>query len=249
MTPTVHNDTYPAIDPTKANFSGKAVFISGGSKGLGRVMVLSFAKAGASYIAAGARSDMSQLAQEIESAAASANRSPPKFLPLKVDVTNQKSVDDAAAAVEREFGRCDVVVNNAGILGHLGAIADSKPEEWWQVFDVNVRGPYLISRAFLPLLLKGGDKFLVHVTSVGAHLITPTASAYQTSKLALLRLSQFISAEYAEQGVVSFAIHPGNSPTDILGNLEDLDDHLKHGMYHTHGLLPAITLEPDLVQP
>ena len=233
MTPTVHNDTYPAIDPTKANLSGKAVFITGGSKGLGRAMVLSFAKAGASYIAVGARSDMLQLARDVEAAAASANRSPPRFLPLKVDVTNQKSVDDAAAVVDKEFGRCDVVVNNAGILGGFGAIADSNPEEWWQVLDVNIRGPYLISRAFLPLLLKGGDKFLVHIASVGAHLINPTFSAYQTSKLALLRLSEFISAEYAEQGVVSFCIHPGNIATDIVGGPEGLPDHLKPGMYNT----------------
>ena len=233
MTSTVHNDTYPAIDPLKANFSGKAVFITGGSKGLGRAMVLSFAKAGASYIAAGARSDMLQLAQDVAAAAASAHRSPPQFLPLKVDVTNQKSVDDAAAAVMKDFGRCDVVVNNAGVASNYGAVADTDPEEWWQIMNVNVRGAYLVSRAFLPLLLKGGNKSLIHITSVAAHLTNLTMSAYQTSKLALLRLSQLISAECAEQGVVSFCIHPGNCPTDIVGGPESLADDLKPRMDYT----------------
>lgn len=194
-------------------------------------MVLSFAKAGASYIAAGARSDMSQLAKDIAAAAASANRPPPTFLPLKLDVTDQKSVDDAAAAVQREFGRCDVVVNNAGVMGNMSLVTESDPEDWWRTLDVNVRGPYLISRAFLPLLLKGGDKYLIHVASVAAHLRNPTLSAYQTSKAALLNLSKIIDAEYAPQGVTSFCIHPGNSPTDIIGGLESLPEHLKPGMY------------------
>lgn len=196
-------------------------------------MALSFAKAGASYIAVGARSDMSQLAKDVEAAAVSANRSAPKFLPIELDVTEERSIEKAAAEVEKEFGKLDILVNNAGILGQHGLIADSNPEQWWQVLDVNVRGPYLVTRAFLPILLKGQDKFIVNVTSVGAHLVNPTLSAYQVSKLGLLRLSQLIYAEYSAQGVVSFCIHPGNSPTDIMGGPEGVADHLKPGMSDT----------------
>lgn len=198
---------------------------------MGHALVLSFAKAGASYIAVGARSDLSQLARDVESAAVSANRNPPHFLPLKCDVTEQKSVDDAAAAVEKEFGKCDVVVNNAGVMSGHGAVADSDPEGWWKTLDVNLRGPYLISRAFLPLLLKSDQstRFLIHVTSVGALLLTPGISAYQTSKLALYKLSQHIDAEYSEKGVVSFCIHPGNILTDMVGGRDGLRADLKPG--------------------
>lgn len=230
VTTTVHSDSYSAIDPTKVDFTGKSVFITGGSKGLGHAMVLSFAKAGASNIAAAARSDMSQVAKDVEAAALSAGRSPPRFLGLRLDVTNQAEVEDAAKAVEREFGGCDVVVNNAGIMMALEPLADSDPEIWWKVYDVNVRGAYLVSRAFLPLLLKsGGDggKYMIQVSSVGAHLLTPTGSAYQASKLTQLRMSQFIDAENADKGVISFSIHPGNSPTDIMGGKENLPDIMK----------------------
>lgn len=195
-------------------------------------MALSFAKAGASYIAVGARSNMSQLAKDVEAAAVSANRNAPKFLPIKLDVTNEQSVKEAAAEVEEEFGKLDILVNNAGILGEFGLITESNPEEWWQVLDVNVRGPYLVTRAFLPVLLKGEEKYIINVTSVGAHLVNPALSAYQVSKLGLLRLSQLINAEYVPQGVVSFCIHPGNCPTDIMGGPEGLPDHLKPGMDH-----------------
>ncbi|KAK2749373.1 Potassium channel [Myotisia sp. PD_48] len=237
VTSIVHNDTYPTINPAKLDLAGKAVFISGGSKGLGRAIVLSFATAGASYIAVGARSDVSSLEVEIHSAAKSAHRAAPKFLPLKLDITDQKSVDEAAVAVEKEFGKCDIVVSNAGILAAMGKIADSDPQEWWNVFEVNVRGSYLISRAFLPLLTKSdGPKYFVQISSVGAHLIGPRLSAYQTSKLAVLRLSQFIDAEYSDQGVISFAVHPGNMPTDMVGGSNGVPDHLKHIFIDTPAL-------------
>ncbi|KAF6222871.1 hypothetical protein HO133_000922 [Letharia lupina] len=224
----VHNDTYPAIDPTKADLSGKVVFISGGSRGLGRAMALAFAKAGASSIAVGARSDLSSLANDIRLAAVSANRGPPKFLPVQLDVTDRQSVEQAASTVEREFGHCDVVVSNAGILGKFGLVVDSDPDEWRRVLDVNLYGPYLISRSFLPLLLKaGGPKYLIHVTSVAAHLVNPMLSAYQTSKVGVMRFAQLLNAEYAAEGVICFSIHPGNCPTDIMGGPENLNEQEK----------------------
>ncbi|KAK4697078.1 hypothetical protein P7C71_g945, partial [Lecanoromycetidae sp. Uapishka_2] len=168
-----------------------------------------------------------ELVKDIEAAAVSAGRSAPSFLPIKMDVSNEQSVKDSAARVEKDFGKVDILVNNAGILGKFGLIAESNAEEWWQVMDVNVRGPYLITRAFIPLLLKGEDKFIINVTSVAAHLNNPALSAYQVSKLGLLRLSQLINTEYSPQGVTSFCIHPGNSPTDIMGDPSELADHLK----------------------
>lgn len=204
-------------------------------------MILSFAKAGASFIAAGARSDMSQLAKDVEAAALSANRPTPTFLPVKMDVTDRKSVEDAAAEIEKAFGKLDIVINNAGILGKFGLITDSNPDEWWQVLDVNIRGPYLVSRSFLPLLLKGEDKYLINVASVAAHLLNPTLSAYQVSKMGLVKLTQLINAEYSGQGVISFAVHPGNSPTDIMGGPEGLTDHEKTSKFMFYRLKQILT--------
>jgi NAD(P)-dependent dehydrogenase (short-subunit alcohol dehydrogenase family) len=198
------------------------------------------ARAGASYLAVGARSDLSRVAKDAEVAALSANRAAPKFLPINLDIADPKSVEDAAAAVEKAFGRCDIVVNNAGIIGDFALIGDSNPDAWWRVLEVNLRGPYLVSRAFLPLLLKTGDAYVVNISSVGAHLVGPRLSAYQTSKLSLLRFSEFLNAEYAGKGVISFAIHPGNIPTDIMGGPEGVPDNLKQGPYYPSRV-------PDLV--
>ena len=218
-TKTLHSDTYQAIDSSNANLDGKNVFICGASKGIGRSITLSFAKAGASCIAIGARSDQAALEKDIKDAATAAKKTPPRVLQIKLDVTDQKSVESSAANIEDKFGRLDILVYNAGcIIGTPSPIIDSDPEDWWKTWDVNVRGAYLVTRAFLPLMLKGGDKQIVNVSSVGAHLIGRSWSSYQTSKLALLRFTEFVVAEYGEQGVLAFCIHPGNIPgTDIFG--------------------------------
>ncbi|KAL8905620.1 MAG: hypothetical protein Q9207_002530 [Kuettlingeria erythrocarpa] len=230
LTTPIHNDTYLDIDPLKSDLSEKCVFISGASRGLGRAMALSFARAGASFIAIGARGDMNSLAEEIKTKVTAAQRKPPKVLPIKLDVTSRQSVDDAASAVEKEFGKIDIIINCAGVLSAMAKVADSDPEDWWHTWTVNLRGTYLVTRAFLPMMLKGGDKQIVNVCSVGAHLVLPGLSSYQPSKLAQLRFTEFVCAEYGEQGVVAFCIHPGNIPTDIIGSLDDVPGEVKHGI-------------------
>ena len=151
-------------------------------------------------------------------AATAAKRKVPKVLQVKLDVTDQKSVTSAAEEIEKAFGRLDIIVHNSGVLGKPALLADGDPDDWWNTWTTNLCGPYLVTRAFLPLLFKGGDKQIVFVSSVGSFLKSPNLSAYQTSKLALLRFAEFVSAEYGNKGVLPFCIHPGNIPgTDILG--------------------------------
>lgn len=155
--------------------------------------------------------------KDIQDAAAASKKDTPKVLQLKLDVTDQRSIEVAAADIEKHFGRLDILVHNAGVLGTPASIVDSNPETWWKTWDVNIRGPYLVTRSLLPLMLKGGDKQIVNVSSVGAHLTGRGFSCYQTSKLALLRFTEFIVSEYGEQGVLAFSIHPGNiGGTDIM---------------------------------
>jgi len=123
LTP-IHNDIYPAISPTAFTLTNKTVFITGRSKGIGRSMALSYALAGATHIAVGARSPLSQLATDIEAAAKSANRSTPTFLPIQLDVTDPNSVSSAASIVHEKFGKIDILINNAGIIGSFGLTGD-----------------------------------------------------------------------------------------------------------------------------
>ncbi|MCJ1302865.1 hypothetical protein MMC08_005670 [Hypocenomyce scalaris] len=234
---TIHHDTYPAISPDKhSSLTGKYVFISGASKGIGRATALSFARAGASAIGLGARSSLSNLESEILAAARDAkpNNSPPKVHTFKFDVLDNANIEKVAEQVKTEFGgRLDILVNNAGYLEDFKPIAESDPDEWWYTWTINMRGPYLVTRAFLPLLLEGGEKTIVNVSSIGAHATRLGASSYQTSKFALLRFTEFTMAEYGEQGMLAFAIHPGGVMTELAGKMPK----------HAHGLL---TDKPEL---
>ncbi|KAM0425852.1 hypothetical protein ACHAPT_008790 [Fusarium lateritium] len=213
----VHNDTYPAISPSNFDFDGVSVLITGASRGLGLAMATSFAKAGASQIAIGARSDLSAASASILEAAFKAGRKRPTILTLNMDVSDPSSVDAAVAKVHSEFGRLDIVINSAGVLTGSGKIVDSDPEGWMRNFDINSKGFYLVLRAFIPLLIDSdGKKTIINVSSVGAHCSTPTLSGYQISKLATLRLSEFATVEYRDEGLVVYCIHPGSIATEMV---------------------------------
>ncbi|KAI4731855.1 NAD-P-binding protein [Aureobasidium sp. EXF-10728] len=228
FTPTIHNDTYDFISTKSQNLKGKRVFLTGASKGIGRETALSLARAGASSIALGARSSLSELATEVEKAAKEAGHAVPKVISIKLDVTDVSSTEQAAKTVKSKFGGLDFLFNNAGYLEDFKKIGESDPDEWWKTQEVNIKGPYLVARAFIPLLLdtKDGDRTIINTSSIGAHVIMPGASSYQSSKLALLRIGEFIQAEYADQGILCFGIHPGGVMTELASKMPQESHHL-----------------------
>lgn len=211
----LHHDTYPFIDPTKADLSGKSVFITGASKGIGRATAISFAKAGCKQIAIAARSSLDEVVTAIKSAAKDPSN-PPTVLALTIDVTSASSVEAAAKEVSKAFdGKVDAVISNAGYLEHFQLVADMDPVDWWKSWEVNVNGTFLTAKYFLPMLLKSEIKLFVGVSSIGANLIRPGASAYQTNKFAVCRFIEFLDQEYGDQGLIATTIHPGGVLTDL----------------------------------
>lgn len=198
--------------------AGHNVLITGSSKGVGRATALSFASSGATGIAIAARSSFGTLSSDILAAAKEAGHPAPKVLELEMDVTSYSSVSSCAEKVKEEFGgKLDIVINNAGYLGGWEPITSSDPSQWWQNYEVNIKGTYHVSRAFLPLLLNSaeGMKTIMNVTSAGAHGSSPGASGYQGSKFALLRFTEFLMVDYAGEGLLSFCVHPCGTRTEL----------------------------------
>ncbi|KAF2768531.1 NAD(P)-binding protein [Teratosphaeria nubilosa] len=138
FTPNIHHDTYDFINPTKVDLSDRAVLITGASKGIGKATALSYAQAGASYIAIAARSSLESLKGELEEAAKKAGRASPKVLALQQDVTDYASVEQTVNDVEKTFGRLDIVISNAGYLEPFMPFLESKPEDWKRSYEVNI---------------------------------------------------------------------------------------------------------------
>lgn len=165
--------------------------VTGASRGIGRATALAFARAGVSGLVLAARSASGLDAVEKEAYAVQPPGGELKVLKIPLDISNEQSVSNAARVVEETFGRLDVLVNNAGTLEKLALIGQSDPSTWWSTWEVNVKGTYLVTRAFLELLLGSnsgngargleGRKIVVNLTSRGAQLVDQGASSYQVS--------------------------------------------------------------------
>ena len=217
--PTIHNDTYPYISPSNYSLQGKSVLITGAFRGCGHAMAIGYAKAGISKMAMTSRSPT--IIQDILDAAKAAGRPEPQILVIKLDVTHGDYIEQVVQVVERKFGTLDILVNNAGYLGTFRPIAESNPEEWWNNFEVNVKGTYLMSRAFIPLLLKSELKTIINISSEGFHVLLKGASGYMTTKLANLRLSQFMDVDHGEEGLLIYSVNPGGVHTDLGHNMPE----------------------------
>ncbi|KAK9862986.1 hypothetical protein WJX84_002826 [Apatococcus fuscideae] len=113
-------------------------------------------------------------------------------------------------------GKLDVLVTNAGVLEQWRPFAETEPEEWWGTWEVNIRGSYLAARAATQSMLQRGQGgTIILISSAGSLRAKPGASAYQTTKLAINRLANFIHADHASQGIRAFAVHPGGVKTDL----------------------------------
>jgi NAD(P)-dependent dehydrogenase (short-subunit alcohol dehydrogenase family) len=131
------------------------------------------------------------------------------------------SVESAAEAIEKEFGKLDILINNAGYLSTFEPMGDTDPEDYWRNYEINLRGVYFVTRACLPLMLRGGEKTIVNVSSRGANTLSAGASGYQTTKFALLRFTEFLVVDYGEQDLLAFAVHPASSKTELAANVPE----------------------------
>ena len=207
LTKTWRKASYPAISPTKPSLSvtGKTVFITGGGRGVGVAIARAFAVAGASTIAITGRTEKSLLStkKEIESSHPTS-----KVLTLVADITDHNAIEAAFSTV----GKVDILINNAGYQSDVLNIADSDLSDWWAGFEINVKGAFIVSRAFLKVAAR--DAIVVNMTTGLAELpASPGASSYGASKLAAAKFHDALQVENPALHVVN--VHPGVIITDM----------------------------------
>jgi len=139
----------------------------------------------------------------------------PGGLGRAVDVSDAGQVADFFDCVVEAYGRIDVLVNNAGITGsrETTVLHVTPVEEWDRVFGVNVRGPFLCSRAALPVMMAQRSGHVITIASVAGQVAFPGRSAYTASKGAALMLAKSIAVDYAGYGIRSNAVCPGMAET------------------------------------
>jgi len=195
---------------------GQIALVTGGGRGIGANVARELADAGMRVaVAARTGGQVERVAQEIDG------------LALEVDVSNERSVARMVEDTARELGPIDLLVNNAGITSPSGAppIWEERPEDWWQVFEVNLLGAYLCCRAVLPGMVKRGHGRIVNVGSGAGYLpVTPGnvgGTAYGPSKAALYRFGELLAGQLGQYGVSVFTISPGLVRSALTEELAD----------------------------
>jgi 3-oxoacyl-[acyl-carrier protein] reductase len=192
----------------------RVALVTGAGRGIGRVVTERLAALG--YRVAAAARSVDQLAELAARTGA---------LSVPLDVTDAGAVAEAVARVESELGPIQLLVNNAGVAGPGQVSWEVDVQDWWAVFEVNVRGAFLCCRAVLPSMVAASSGRVVNVSSNAAFFrvdgepFTGIGSAYMASKAALIRYTDALAAEVAPHGVKAFAISPGTVKTDMSAEL------------------------------
>lgn len=135
------------------------------------------------------------------------------------DVTDEAAVGAVVDGVIGEHGRIDLLVNNAGQVEAELPLWDADPDQWWQVMETNVRGPFLVTRAVVPHMIASGGGRVINLNSGSATRESPVLTAYHASKSALARLTGGVALAGAEHGVLAFDLAPGVIETDMTHSM------------------------------
>ena len=188
---------------------GKVAVVTGAAQGIGATYAAHLASLGAAVVVAdinldGAAATAADLRAQGRTATARA-----------VDVADVESTNALAGAVFGEYGRTDILVNNAAIFGGIlqQTVEDTDVEYWRRVIDVNVTGIIIVTKAFLPMLKAAKNGVIVNQGSIGSFMVSPRMVHYTTSKAAVVALSQGLATEVGQYGIRVNVIAPGFTVT------------------------------------
>ena len=186
---------------------GKVALITGGGTGLGAELTKRYIQEGAKVVITGRRREvLEKMLEELPEGSAYA---------VAGDISKQ---EDAKAMVEgtvEHFGRIDILLNNAGI-DPPGKVVELPVEQWQQIIDINLTGPFLLMKAAIPHMIEQGGGSIVNISSLAALRSIPAMSAYTSAKSGLMGLSQSVAFDYGPDKIRSNTICPGPIRTNMI---------------------------------
>lgn len=197
------------------DMTDRVAIVTGGSRGLGRAIALGLARAGADLVVASRKLDAcSAVAGEIEALGRRA-------LPVACDMASWPDIERLVDQTYERFGRCDSLVNNAGITQNPLPLTETGAEFFDQLYSVNVKGPMHLASLLAPRMAEAGGGTIVNVITMGAIKPGGYLALYCSSKAALNALTRVMAEEWAPLGVRVNAVAPGPFMTDMLKDLND----------------------------
>jgi 3-oxoacyl-[acyl-carrier protein] reductase len=183
--------------------NGRVAIVTGAGKGIGKAVTLAFAREGAHVVV------VSRTFLEVREVASQISMMGRRALPLKVDVSKRSDVHKMVNSTITRFGRIDVLVNNAGVLGPVGPLVKNDVDDWINTIEVNLIGTFLCCREVLPTMMKQRSGKIINFSGGGATSPRPRFSAYASSKTAVVRLTETLAEEVRDFNIQVNAIAPG----------------------------------------
>lgn len=191
------------------DLTNKTALVTGAGSGIGEAIAYALAGAGAYVYVA----DIDKVNGERVAQAIAAEGYLAKFVEL--DVANAEHCERVAATVHNEKGNLDILVNNAG-LGHVGTILNTEPADLDRLYQVNVRGMFALTKAFMPKMIERKYGVVLNVASIGGLLAIRDRIAYCTTKFAVVGFTKCIALDHALDGIRANAICPGRVETPFV---------------------------------
>ncbi len=193
---------------TQDSLKGEVAIVTGAGRGIGFKAARNLVWLGARVIIAEIDDKNGKVSEESINKEFSAD----KAMFVKTDIGDEKDIDRLAEIALKKFGKADIILNNATVFP-MGAVKDTPVESWDFSYRVNLRGPVVLARKFIPAMIERKHGVFVCVSSSGA---APFMGAYEVFKTAQVELSNTVSAEVEGTGVYAFTIGPGISKTPRL---------------------------------
>ncbi len=191
------------------DLNGKVAIVTGASGGIGRSMAIGLSEQGADVAIFDVK-DGSDVASEIET----------KSEFYQVDVTNEESVEDAVSSVVDEFGKIDILINNAGV--HFSKpMVDTDLSEWKNLMEINVDGYFIVSKKVYPNMNE--DSRIINIASIAGHHAFFNSAAYNSSKGAVIQLTKSMAMEFADKANVN-VVCPGVFVTPMTEDMVKTDE-------------------------
>lgn len=198
------------------NIKGKIVVITGASSGLGEATAMHLSELGATVVLAARR------AVRIQALADEITRNGGKALAIITDVTNAEQVKALIDVVVKEYGRVDVLLNNAGLMPH-SPLERLKIDEWNQMIDVNIKGVLYGIAAVLPYMKEQKSGHIINVSSVAGHTVRPSGVVYSATKYAVRVISEGLRQEVKDYNLRTTIISPGAVATELPNSITEED--------------------------
>ncbi|MBX2870123.1 MAG: SDR family oxidoreductase [Acidiferrobacterales bacterium] len=207
---------------------GKTAIITGASRGIGEATAIHLAQCGANIVLCARNgSAMRAIEQQIVDNGGNA-------MSLETDVSDYQQVEMAVQKTLTHFGGIDILVNNAGVIEPVSRLAESEPDQWSQVVDINLKGVYYGLRTVIPTMLENGGGTIINISSGAATSALEGWSHYCATKAAVLSLTKCVDKEYREQGIIVIGLSPGTVATEMQVIIKD------------SGINPVSQLDPSV---